>query len=850
MNTKRFLLFATFLFCTFMLFAQINTEKTIQINPYLGLSSPQGDFKNFAENGYVLGLSLDKYLSSKFGLGVDLNYQSNGYKNGTDFSIISNPYGVLSNVSGEWSSTNITFGPTYKFGNGKINAEIYTKAGISMVKSPSEEVTLTGGSYPSFTIFKLDEQKVNALGIMAGLRLSYPISDNIAVFVNPQYVYSSSEINYLYKDLSNPFFSSPDGADPVFEPGLLDETPIQEGVVKPSYFNLNAGIKLSFGGKKTTSKDDKNSANLNPSICRLQFVKAECDVVLPVMTLSSNWSGFNIGFTQAVEVYDGNTLLNPSVIPQVLSQNYGNQLFNIPVSVPIGTNLTAKLKIYDLNGNVVCESVISFLAPQCSPQPPSCNFDLDIENATCDSNTIIYNTTSSWANLNIGSIISLVAKDQSGTPIQVTAIPSFPITINASNTSGSISNSISIPSSYNGTPISILLKITEPTTGYEKLCGFLDSFIPNCQPSTTICNWTYKATCDPINKGIKIDVTSSWSNVPTGSTLNYKLINLNGGASIPFTFSPNNLPQPLVNNGSSTHRLYINSNFSGTQAVLKMEIVDSNGVVLCNNGIDITLPSCVFETCELVEIEATCINEQPNMRFSVDWNNYSNFSNYSIYLDAKDENGNQVAWFNSAFPPFNLTASSGSKVYSMNLMSQYAGTTITINSKICETASNGIKHCCESTIKIKIPKCCEVCSDIIVEDTTNRDEPNGQIFHIKGNINPVSSGSSPIKKIVIQLESISFDNRVTPGTTAPNYEFKRGWFGNNTGSFSPNITGSLLGNRSNLLIVDINATTATNLSFILNIDNYLNKRVMSYSIKLTIFKQDGTYCEKFLTYTR
>ena len=146
MNSKKLLLLTGLLFCSSVLFAQINTEKSLQLNPYIGMSTPQEDFKNFSKSGYVLGLSLDKYISSKFGLGIDFNYQSHGYKNSTDYSIISNPYSVSSNISGDWSSTNITLGPTYKFGTGKINTEIYAKGCISMVQSPSEEINLTGGT--------------------------------------------------------------------------------------------------------------------------------------------------------------------------------------------------------------------------------------------------------------------------------------------------------------------------------------------------------------------------------------------------------------------------------------------------------------------------------------------------------------------------------------------------------------------------------------------------------------------------------------------------------------------------------------------------------------------------------
>ena len=259
---KSFLL--VFVLCiNLIVFAQ--TKKIIEINPYVGLSSPQSDFKNLSDTGYSLGLSIDRYLSSKFALGLDLNYQSTGFKNGLDYSIIPNPYGVLSNVQGEWSSTNITFGPTYKLGNSKIETEIYAKAGVSMVKSPNERLIFTGASFPDFEIFDLREQNVTSFALTSGIRFSYPLNNKVSFFVNPQYIISGAEINYYYKDPSIAYFPGPEGADNFFEPGILAQDPGKEAVVKPSYLNLNAGIKFSLGGdsKRPITQNSINESRIN-----------------------------------------------------------------------------------------------------------------------------------------------------------------------------------------------------------------------------------------------------------------------------------------------------------------------------------------------------------------------------------------------------------------------------------------------------------------------------------------------------------------------------------------------------------------------------------------------------------
>jgi len=831
MNTKAFIFNTLLLVLTYQLsFSQNTQSKGLELKPYAGISLPQGDFKEFSESGSVFGVAIDKYFGDRFALGFDINVQFNSFLNPFDFSGIPSSYNVTESNSGTWNATALTFGPTYKIGANKFSAEMYSKAGILYVKSPEYKATLNSTDF-SKTIFDLPSQERTSFGLTSGVRFNYKVSNKLSLFINPQYVYSSAKVDYCDCGVEDAF------VDGTFNPdNIIDNEPKLKSL-NPSYFNLNAGVIFKVGG------NSNSNPNRSPSICGISFAELECDASNMTLQLSQFWSNFNPNFTRVVEVYNGATLINPTTSsPQALSQNYGNIPFYTPINGNlIGVSLTAIIKIFDTNGNMVCTKDISFIVPQCSPPPISCDFVLDVENAICDGSKIVYNTTSSWANLNLGSIINFEAKDQFGNPVPMSVLPVLPITITAANTTGNASHSVRIPSSYDGVPISILMKITEPSTGFVKTCGLLDVFTPVCEPETSVCDMEYTITCDPKNKGIKINVTSSWSNMPAGSLLKYELFSLVNGTSVPFTSSPNNLPQPISLNGNSSHTLYINSSFSGIPMTFSMQIIDANGNVICQKGKDIKLPSCIYEKCELVEREASCNNEQPYMEFSVDWDNYTNFSNYSIYLDAKDESGSPVAWFNAAFPPFQLTSSSGSASFNMNLMSQYAGQTITITSKICETLSNGVKDCCYSKLEIKIPKCCEICSDLDVEHEPNPNQTFFQDFTVTGYVN----STTKITKVVAQLESISFSDRA--GIVVPsNFEFRQGSYMNTVTS---TLIGSLNNNRSNLLFQEFSPPTNTvNFNFL--IDNYINKRVMHYKIKLTIFKIDGTYCERFVQYTR
>lgn len=726
MKLEKIILFALLICFNFSVYSQKETGKKLRFIPYIGLNSSQGDFKNVSENGLVVGFSLDKYLSSKLALGIDLNHQTNPFKNGIDYSIIPNPSVVKAIENKSWTNTTLTFGPTYSIGNHKFNTEIYAKTGISFVKSPNSVVTVSNPTFPDFNIFDLRKQQITSFGLTSGIRFNYTINEKITFFINPQYVISGAEVGYYYKDPTVAFFPGIDGADPIFNPGLLVENPGIETVVKPAHFNLNAGIKFNLGGKKIDTQENVENSNLNPSFCRLQFVRTECNNSSTTLILSSNWSGFSTNFTQAVEVYNGNTLLNPSTAnnPQTLSQNYGNQLFTIPTSVSIGTNLRAKLKIFDTNGNIVCESLINFSVPPCSVQS-TCDFQVDVANVICNFGSVTYNTTSSWSNVTTGSTINIFAY-ANGNQIPIINVPNnLPITVNNTNNSSTAAHSVTISSSYIGQSIVLIMKITDPTTGAVKSCGGADLFLPECNNED--CEITAEAQPCNTNGKTVVNFTSNWINYlnPIGYNLNITL------------FDSNNTP------------------------------------------INTFIPN----------------------------------------------NGNPIG------------SVAGTRTFQVDL-TPYAGTTIYAILKICKNGNP--KDCCEKHIKIDIPKCCIDCFDIELENTTYNTNITGNTFPITGYFN-----SKEVKKVAFQLEEITCNNLAgAPITNVSNIEFSKqslinGGSGTLIGSLSTN------SDRSNMIIKDLPpSTTAVNFSLLL--DNFTNKKLVKYRIKVTAFFADGTYCESYL----
>lgn len=817
---------------------QIDNKGGVKLKPYVGLSSPTGDLKDFAKSGSVFGVSIDKYISNKFALGLDLNFQSNDYSNPFNFSNIDSPFSVTETESGKWNTTAFTFGPTYRMGTSKLNAEIYSKLGLLYIKSP-DAYSIFDYSTGTKEIFNLPEQERTSFGVTSGIRLNYQVSKGLSLFFNPQYIYSSSEVEYCDCGVSGN--SNPEE--------IVEAEPIKKSL-NPSYFNVNAGLTFSLGGNKDKI-ETQTSINRNIPFCDIEFVELECNATSTVLQFTLIWQNYLPNYTMTVEVYDGTTLLNPSTSgQQPLSQNYGSVPFYVPISTSlIGTNLTVKFTIYDLNGNVVCpRPPLNFIVPQCSPQPPSCDFDIDLENVSCDGNTITYTATSTWSNLMVGSVVDLIVVDQSGNAISpLTVTPnSFPISINSANATGSLSNSITIPYSYNNSPIDIYLQFEDPTTGAINRCAFYDLFTPNCNNSTPTCDWDYDITCDNVTNSVKTDVSSTWSNVPNGSFLDFELINGNAsvGGNIAFTSTPNSFPMTISGTGSTTNSLHISGYPAGNPFVFKMKITDPNGTLLCEQGIDEFIPECNFKTCAPREISAKCENGTVTVDFEVPYTNFNQFANLYVFADIYSSTGSLIQ--NLSTP---LTGANGTASFSnISLPPQYAGTTITVLTRICKQGQPSKSCDCQKKLIIDIPICCETCFDLEVE---HEPKPNQSIFQDFSVTGYIQISPTKINKVIAQLQSIGFDNNgnvVIP----TNFEFRKGSYmyttSLSTGSQS-NLIGSLTGDRSNLLSHTFsNPTSVVNFNFL--IDNYINKRIVHYKIKLTIFKDDGTFCEQIIQYNR
>jgi len=131
MNTRNCILVGLLLvFGGLLSYSQTEQGKTLEIKPYVGISVPTGDIKEFAKNGSVLGLSIDKYFSSKFALGLDINLQLSSFNNPFDFSSISNPYSISESNSGTLTINTIVIDYVARVGTVDCSYQITDDNGI------------------------------------------------------------------------------------------------------------------------------------------------------------------------------------------------------------------------------------------------------------------------------------------------------------------------------------------------------------------------------------------------------------------------------------------------------------------------------------------------------------------------------------------------------------------------------------------------------------------------------------------------------------------------------------------------------------------------------------------------
>ncbi len=257
-------------------------------------------------------------------------------------------------------------------------------------------------------------------------------------------------------------------------------------------------------------------------------------------------------------------------------------------------------------------------------------------------------------------------------------------------------------------------------------------------------------------------------------------------------------------------------------------------------------------TC-IIGAKAECIDGQIKVSVNVSWNTVH--VSYKLKLFVYD--GSTLIFPQPTIPfnnyilsstPLNaIPGASGSMNYDFYLSGAlYSGHTINIESKICIDPDNPGDECCSQRTSFVAPndcKKCDTCTSVTLSKWPNAIADFGNKTSLSGFI--TSSGPA-IAKIVATLDYIT-NRKIISTAIAPNPNFEFCFpssFNSNPAIFPFSLaTANARGN----IIVSNYSIPVSGVLYRFFIDNRVSKNLYQYKIKLTIFFNDGTYCQKWIT---
>ncbi|HEY9561398.1 MAG TPA: OmpA family protein [Anseongella sp.] len=257
---------------------------TWQINASGGISMPLGTYKNYigrANDGPFAALSVDRYLndaSVRWGIGVDLRFLRHSMRP-FDTLFFTNGY-MSTDYHNEPRFTHMgaALGPTAAFKAGPVDLELFLRGGILLQQFPSftRSVWVQGGGGGMVNV--LDNHYTNnpenrALAWMGlgGARISYPLTERFSISLQADYLRTFGKTfgkdPSRFQVVHHGNFKEPD-PDMEIKLGADDsaENLAEYFSPEPQHYNtfvqalnLSAGIRYTFGGKKSSRKKARKS---------------------------------------------------------------------------------------------------------------------------------------------------------------------------------------------------------------------------------------------------------------------------------------------------------------------------------------------------------------------------------------------------------------------------------------------------------------------------------------------------------------------------------------------------------------------------------------------------------------
>jgi hypothetical protein len=241
----------------FVVYSSFSQTTLTDVKPFTldvkgGINVPISEFKDYANNGFQVGLMLNKGVFKNLALGVSANYNQFGLKDNFE------------SPDNDWTSISLGIGPQYTLPINMFFIQLYGHIGMSLIKTPSI-TQYAQNLHDSFDkkeldIFKLESNSNTGFHTDLGIKLGAQLSKRVSLIVGSTYSTSlNSPIKYSSRDLSEAIHSSGE-----VNMDLINRIPFEENGLSFSSFNVNAGVSISLG--KTSAArpaQDYNSSRSN-----------------------------------------------------------------------------------------------------------------------------------------------------------------------------------------------------------------------------------------------------------------------------------------------------------------------------------------------------------------------------------------------------------------------------------------------------------------------------------------------------------------------------------------------------------------------------------------------------------
>ena len=213
----------------------LQKAKPYTIGFFNGLSFPQGELNIFLKDGFNSGILIHKRFGKKLSIGLSANYSQYNHKQRIGLDQTPSRH--------ELSTTSFDIGPQYNLNLGRFSLEFYGRSGLSIVNSPQSFMM-----YPETDIMitSLEAYKSTALMTRLGANMTANIAQGLNLYFSSEYLTSiNSDMNYQTRDLSEAI-----SADGILDLDAANKLPLQNENLSLSMFNVNFGVRISFGGSR------------------------------------------------------------------------------------------------------------------------------------------------------------------------------------------------------------------------------------------------------------------------------------------------------------------------------------------------------------------------------------------------------------------------------------------------------------------------------------------------------------------------------------------------------------------------------------------------------------------------